>query len=250
MHCNNCEQVVSNDDKFCRSCGAAVQSDTNISSANVALETDEKKGYSNGQVVGACFALLLITLLVIYAGAPNNSSSSENEMSVSDDLTADADRALINSISPNDSSVAISGANWEYSNNVDKVRGGTSYYAETTSTNSVSQDPPYDSDTRMRMTVRKAPAFGTDVIFTITSGQLLCPSYEGCSGTASFDGGPAERISFNGPADNSSDTIFVEGAPSFIAKLKKAKKLVLEKTLYQAGSPQFEFNVAGLKWDH
>jgi hypothetical protein len=78
----------------------------------------------------------------------------------------------------------------------------------------------------------------------------MCPSYDGCSGTVRFDDGPAQRVSFNGPADNSSDTIFIVGANSFISKLKKSKKVVVEKTLYQAGSPQFEFTVDGLKWDH
>lgn len=77
----------------------------------------------------------------------------------------------------------------------------------------------------------------------------MCPFYEGCTGTVRFDNGPAHTISFNGPADNSSDTIFIVGAKSFIAKLKKAKKVIIEKTLYEAGNPQFEFNVAGLKWD-
>lgn len=78
----------------------------------------------------------------------------------------------------------------------------------------------------------------------------MCPSYQGCSGTVRFDNGPAQRVRFNGPADNSSDTIFVVGAKSFVAKLKKAKRLVVEKTLYQAGEPQFEFDVSGLKWEH
>jgi hypothetical protein len=141
-------------------------------------------------------------------------------------------------------------SHWSYSEDEDKVRGGTTYYASTTSTNSIAQDPPYDSDTTMRLTVRKSPAYGTDVILTISSGQMMCPSFEGCSGTVRFDNGPAQHIRFNGPADDSSDTVFVTGAKSFIAKLKSAKKVTIEKTLYQAGNPQFEFDVQGLKWSH
>ena len=78
----------------------------------------------------------------------------------------------------------------------------------------------------------------------------MCPSYEGCSGTVRFDDGPAQRISFSGAADNSSDTIFVNGAVGFISKIKKAKRLIIEKTMYEAGNPQFEFNVSELQWDH
>jgi hypothetical protein len=33
-------------------------------------------------------------------------------------------------------------------------------------------------------------------------------------------------------------------------KLKKAKKVIIEKTRYEAGESQFEFDVAGLKWEH
>lgn len=139
---------------------------------------------------------------------------------------------------------------WSYSTDEDKVRGGTTYYATTTSSNSVRQDFPYEQNTTMDMTVRKSPAHGTDVILTVSSGQLMCPSYDGCSGTASFDGGSAQSVSFNGPSDNSSETVFVRGAQGFIGKLKRSKRVVIEKTLYQAGNPQFEFNVAGLKWDH
>jgi len=102
----------------------------------------------------------------------------------------------------------------------------------------------------MQMIVRKSPGQGVDVLLVVSSGQLMCPSYEGCAGTVRFDNGPAQRISFNGPADNSSDTIFVKGAKGFISKLKNAKHVVIEKTMYQAGAPQFEFDVGGLKWDH
>lgn len=142
------------------------------------------------------------------------------------------------------------GSSWSYSGDEDKLRGGTTYTASVVSSNTVAQASPYDSDTSMIMMVRQSPAYGTDVILIISSGQMMCPSYEGCSGTVRFDKDPPQRVRFNGPEDNGSETIFVVGAKSFIAKLKKAKRVIVEKTMYQAGSPQFEFDVAGLKWEH
>ena len=139
---------------------------------------------------------------------------------------------------------------WTYSSDEDKVRGGTSYFASVSSTNTVAQSPPYDSDTRLRILVRESPANGSDVLIVLSSGQLMCPSYEGCHGTVRFDDGLPQRVSFSGSADNSSDTIFVDGAKSFIAKLKKAKRAIVEIEIYQAGRPQFEFDVHDLKWDH
>jgi hypothetical protein len=116
---------------------------------------------------------------------------------------------------------------WSYSTDEDKVRGSKSYFARTTITNSIHQDFPYDNATTMTMTVRNSRSQGSEVVLTVSSGQLMCPSY-----------------------DDSSETIFVDGAQSFITKLKHAKHVVIEKTLYQAGNPQFEFSVSGLKWDH
>lgn len=140
--------------------------------------------------------------------------------------------------------------NWTYSTAEDQVRGATTYFASTTSTNTVAQAAPYDGGTTMTITVRRSPAYGSDVMLGISEGQLMCPSYEGCSGTVRFDQGPPQRIRFNGAADNSSETIFVANPASFIARLKRAKRVVIEKTLYQAGNPQFTFDVAGLRWNH
>lgn len=210
------------------------------------------KGPTTKQAVGiGCLALFAIVLILGLIGSNSNqnqASTAANETLnvdtnlVTTDMNATTDVAALASEQPN--------SNWSYSEDEDKVRGGTTYYASTTSTNSIAQEEPYDSDTTMRLAVRKSPAYGTDVILTISSGQMMCPSYEGCSGTVRFDDGPAQRLQFNGPADDSSDTVFVGGAKQFISKLRSAKKVTIEKTIYQAGSPQFEFDVHGLKWEH
>jgi hypothetical protein len=203
----------------------------------------ESKGFPTKAVVGVGAAIFL---LIVVASAGSGPATAPDGAANASNVTVDAAATSEPATAKPDASVE----NWTYSTDLDKVRGGTTYYASTTSTNSIRQSFPYDADTTMRMAVRKSPAYGTDVILTISSGQMMCPSYEGCSGTVSFDGGPAQRVSFAGPADNSSDTVFVDGAQSFIAKLRHAKKVVIEKTLYEAGNPQFEFDVAGLRWDH
>ncbi len=209
-------------------------------------------GRTIGIAAAAILALIFIISLMNGRSFPEASAIENNADMLADQMEMQADNldAMADAVSAGAKPVAEPADPWSYSQDEDKVRGGTSYFASTTSTNAIHQDPPYEADTRMRMTVRRMPSSGTDVVLTISSGQLMCPSYEGCSGTVRFDNGPAERVRFNGPADNSSDTIFVIGAKSFIAKLKKAKKVIVEKTLYEAGEPQFEFDVSGLKWDH
>ena len=218
-----------------------------------AILDEPNAGPSYKKIAGiGCLAILAIFFVIVLIGSNSNQNSSavtNARGSNAEESPSATDTNATSSVADQGTSDATT-SHWSYSEDEDKVRGGTTYYASTTSTNSIAQDPPYDSDTTMRLTVRKSPAHGTDVILTISSGQMMCPSFEGCSGTVRVDNGPAQHIRFNGPADDSSDTVFVVGAKPFIAKLKSAKKLTIEKTLYQAGNPQFEFDVQGLKWGH
>ena len=207
------------------------------------------KGPTSRQAVGIGCAVVLVLLVV--AGLVGSNSDQNQGASANTELGGTKKAVPYDAyLNMSDKADISAPSAWSYSQDEDKVRGGTTFYASTPSTNSIAQNFPYDSHTTMNLTVRKSPAYGTDVILTISSGQMMCPSYEGCSGTVRFDSGPAQRVSFNGPADSSSDTVFVVGAKQFIAKLKKAKKVTIEKTLYDAGNPQFEFDVQGLKWNH
>ena len=139
---------------------------------------------------------------------------------------------------------------WSYSSHDDKIQGKADSYATTTSINSISQNFPYSSETKMILNVRLSAARRLDIIIEITSGQLMCNSYGGCSGTVRFDEGKPQKVRFLASADNDSKTMFVASPAPFLAQLKKAKHLVIQKTMYQAGDPQFDFDVHGLKWDH
>ncbi|QDZ06431.1 zinc-ribbon domain-containing protein [Sphingomonas panacisoli] len=253
MFCSQCGKGIEDDSRFCRWCGAVqvprtVDSRKTLASDVVGSAAPDdlapiKPWWKKEPVIAIAAVVALIVLVSIFSNGGSKSSGFDSTISSDTaNLTATGDGPAPKPSTPN--------ANWDYSSDVDKVRGGTTFYATTTSTNSISQSAPYDGLTTMSLMVRKSPAYGTDVLLTISSGQMMCPSYEGCSGTVRFDDGKAQRISFNGPADSSSEVVFVVGAKAFLEKLKKAKKVVIEKTLYQAGSPQFEFDVAGLKWDH
>lgn len=259
MYCSSCGEQIDDESRFCRHCGTpqqvqdpAVQGSTKSADSSLPSSvgpttspTVNKTGRALG--IGGAALLGLIFLGSVVGGSNPTSTGNTTADALADNMEMQADN--IDAMADAAAKSEPSGA-WSYSTDVDKVRGGTSYFATTTSTNTVHQDPPYDADTSMQMTVRHMPSSGTDVVLNISSGQLMCPSYEGCSGTVRFDSGPAQRVRFNGPADNSSDTIFVVGAKSFVGKLKKAKKVIIEKTLYEAGNPQFEFDVSGLKWQH
>ncbi len=262
MFCRQCGESIEDGSKFCRNCGTAQSGHparSRVAAQEPAADPPEpyiapagKKPMSTASKVVIGIIVLLVLAAIFHASSPTPAPVSTTSTDQGADLNAAANDAIadVNTDVAAQTPATSAATNWDYSTGTDKVRGGTSYSATTTSTNTIHQDPPYDSDTSMTLTVRHAPSSGLNIILRISSGQFMCPSYEGCSGTARFDDGSAQRIRFTGPDDDSSETIFVEGEKSFLAKLKRSKRLIIEKTLYQAGAPQFEFDVHGLKWEH
>lgn len=263
MHCGKCGEQIEDDARFCRHCGAEqpigreAKAPTRLERKATQQELPkdfadfgDRKRWSLGKTFGGICAAALIFILVLGLIGKSADTAVDNNDMIADNM-AMIEESL--GIAPGDipaSGSVNSESGWVYSTDEDKLRGAKTYYAKTTSTNSIRQDSPYDGETRMQLTVRKAPGSGLNIIMTISSGQMMCPSYTGCSGTVRFDSAPPQKISFLGAADNSSETIFVSNEKAFLAKLLKSKKLIVEKVLYQAGSPQFEFDVSNLKWDH
>ena len=135
-------------------------------------------------------------------------------------------------------------ANWGYSENTDRMTSKITSAASITSDNSLRLDFPYKGDNYGRITVRQHPKYGLHVIISIDKGQILCSSYSGCPVEIRFDDKPAMRFSGTGPADNSSDTVFLGSAPRFISEAKKAKRILVSMNIYKSGAPLLEFSTA------
>lgn len=130
--------------------------------------TPEPRKANNSRNAGlGCLVLVgFLVILRIIGSIDQPASSSGNATDIGGNSTAKKERGFAQ-VDENTSA-------WTYTQNEDKVRGGTTFYATTTSTNSISQNFPYDSHTTMDLTVRKSPAYGTDVILTVSSGQMMC----------------------------------------------------------------------------
>lgn len=140
-------------------------------------------------------------------------------------------------------------AGWEYSESTDRMTSKTVTFAKIQSDNSLRLDFPYKGDNFGKIIVRQHPKDGLDVMIKIDKGQILCRSYSGCPVEIRFDDKPAMRFSGTEPADNSSETIFLNNAPRFISEAKKARRVLVSMNIYQSGAPVLEFNsTTPLEW--
>lgn len=139
----------------------------------------------------------------------------------------------------------VTGKQWNYDVSEDKMDGGTTYFANVYSTNSVNFDFPYSGLQNAKLTLRAGYRQAKDVIFSIRKGQILCPSYQDCTVLVRFDDENPVNYSAVAPADNSSDTIFLRNYEKFLGKLQKAKRVRIAVDIFQEGAPVFEFDVSG-----
>ena len=137
------------------------------------------------------------------------------------------------------------GSQWSYHQDVDPMGKGTTYYAQVTSSNTVSFSFPYNEEQHGSLTLRTHPRYGKDVILGIERGQFLCRSYEDCNVLVRFDDQNAVTYSAVGASDNSTETIFLRNYPRFLASMLKAKRVRISAEVFQEGNPVFEFDVTG-----
>lgn len=140
---------------------------------------------------------------------------------------------------------------WEYEQEKDELRNAITYRATLSSNNIVDFGFPYNTSS-MHLTLRKDPKYGNDVIFSI-HGQFNGCMIDSCKITVKFDDGKLESYRMVGSDGGSNDTLFIENAKAmktFVDKLKKSKKLIVEASFYNYGKGQFSFDTQGLEWKH
>lgn len=140
---------------------------------------------------------------------------------------------------------------WEYAQNKDEMRDAISYRATNLSTNSVNFGFPY-GESHAEIILRKSPDLGSDVMFSIISGQFNS-CFDSCKIAVKFDNEKLENYTMVGTDDGSSDLLFISSTKNmkrFTEKLRKAKKVIIEAQFFDYGRAQFQFDVSGLDWKH
>jgi hypothetical protein len=138
---------------------------------------------------------------------------------------------------------------WSYSTEKDEMRGAESRFAQAEATNTIDLDFPY-GEQRGRILVRQSAKFGFDILVGVPSGQIMCNSYSNSHVSVKFDDGPIRRYSCADASDGSNSMVFIQDAKSFLANLKKSKRVVVEAEFFQNGLQQMTFNTANLKWEN
>jgi len=138
--------------------------------------------------------------------------------------------------------------NWEYTEDFDKMRNTTSYWATATSLETKNFGFPY-TDVKQQIVLRQRPSDGFNILITLTHGQYSC-GYDGCSINVKFDDGPIKKYSVTRASDLASGTLFIVNKSGFLSKLKQSSKVMIESDFFQHGPETFEINVLGLEWNH
>ncbi|WP_412062372.1 hypothetical protein [Rubrivirga sp. IMCC45206] len=134
---------------------------------------------------------------------------------------------------------------WSYSTSEDAMTGEVTRTATIRSENTVSFGFPYEGSQHGTLMIRDHPTYGRDVIVKIERGQILCRSYEDCTIRIRFDDGSPQSWRAVGPADNSTETIFLRNQARFRQRLASSGMVRVQIPVYQQGEPFFEFLVGG-----
>lgn len=140
---------------------------------------------------------------------------------------------------------------WNETTSVDEMTDSENIWKSIYSDNEKEFDFPYNGGSRLQITVRYMKKYGSDVILTLTKGQIHCSEYSGTNYvTVRFDEYPPKKFGVNEPADGSSDYVFLKNPRGFINAAKKAKSIKVQIPVYQEGNPTFLFTVdESLTWD-
>lgn len=219
----------------CKECGAEIST-----TADACPKCGAKQIRTSGcaKLVLAFFGLIVFVAIVGQCTSPGTTASSG---APSASLVPPAATPPIET----PVSTSAPGSQWSYNQDEDPMGKGTTLFAQVQSTNSVMFSPPYDGPQHATLTLRTHPRHGKDIILGIERGQFLCRSYEDCNVLVRFDDKKASTYAGVGPADNSTESVFIRDYSRFVSNMLKARRVRISTEVYQEGAPVFEFDVSG-----
>ena len=203
---------------------------------------------SNNKILGwiGGIALILLIILIVDNGKPRNGPLLK-EKENTDISESSSSPAKVNEAQP----IAIPAPieHWEYSHDNYKMSNKTTHYAQCKSIESFHLKSPYEGDTYLHILVRNK-GNGNEVVLETDRGQILTSFGGERSMRVKFDDETPWYANYTGSNDGNSQLAWIVYSQNFLAKLKKAKKVIIEPTFFDDGTRQIEFDISGLKWEH
>jgi uncharacterized protein len=137
---------------------------------------------------------------------------------------------------------SVFASSWDYSQQEDPMTGNKNYYASKQSTNTVNFSFPYNGEQHGTLMLRHKNGV-PEVMLSIVKGQFLC-GIDGCAVMVRFDEDEPVTLSAGESSSHESTVLFIHSAPDFITRLLTAKRVRIAATVYQEGTPYFEFDVS------
>lgn len=144
--------------------------------------------------------------------------------------------------------------NWDYSQEKDELDGTDRYYAVTKSLNTVQLPFPYDGAQRLTLTLRYRGSDGLQTYVRIPRGQIHYEDSRTSLGMGapswvelSFDNRAPVRMLCSPPTDHTPNVMFISEPARLLKDIKKARRMVIRLTFFQAGTHDFIFDISGLK---
>lgn len=137
---------------------------------------------------------------------------------------------------------------WQFSEEIDKMEGTTTYFAELPSTNKINFKFPYKGGSTLSINLRNKGA-GNEVFLYLDKGQIM-PSLMGeKSMKFKFDDENTIMYSYTTATGASNNYVFMAKEKEIINKLMKSKKVMIELEIFNEGMNVFEYDSEGLVWD-
>ncbi|MCW3835938.1 hypothetical protein ACFQ1E_07795 [Sphingomonas canadensis] len=186
--------------------------------------------------------LLTLTCLALAACVPPAGNDAQQRGTGADNAVEGANEAA----APAAEAEPAPQTAWRYAEKKDEMRGSTQRIAQVEATEPIRLPFPYGESAPV-LNIRQDPKYGFDIFIT-ANGQFLCRSWDDDTISVKFDGGAIRNWACADADGGSSDIVFIVRARPFLAELKKAKRMIVEAEMYEAGRVQMKFDVAGLDW--
>ena len=201
------------------------------------IKTETKRKSKGKSYLGAIaiFAFITIIFSMIATCEEEATTSSENGITV--------DTAKANT---------TKGSKWKESESIDQMTDTKNVWKTIVSDNEFDFAFPYQGGSTLKITVRYKQESGTDVMLTISNGQLL-PSDFNTSNCifVRFDDDEPLKFHTKHPSDGSTETLFIQNSAKFVNRAKTAKSIKVQVPVFQEGNPIFVFNIAEpLSWEY